>query len=268
MNEEKIKVAVAGASGRMGSTIISLLNKCPDMQLAWAFEAKGHTSIGKEVLPGIKISDGFENAPQSVDVLIDFTSPEATLTNIEHAKKKKTKLVIGTTGFSQEQMITIKDAANHIPLIISPNMSIGVNIMMEIVESATRMLGDDYEVEIIETHHHNKKDAPSGTALKIGEIVNRVRNRKDREGFVYGRQGKPGPRTKDEIGIHSVRISEIIGEHSVLFGGTGEILEITHKCFSRESFASGAISAARFIYSKSQGFYEMKDVIDWLRKSR
>ncbi len=266
--KEKIRVAVAGVCGRMGSTIVSLLKTCTDMELVWAFEAKGHPSIGSRISPGVEISDNFHSAPESVDVLIDFTNPESTMLNVAEAKKKKTGLVIGTTGFSPEQFEIIRSAASHIPLVVSPNMSVGVNIMMELVATAACMLGNDYEVEIIETHHHNKKDAPSGTALKIGEIINRVRNRKERDGFVYGRTGKPGPRSKDEIGIHAVRISEVVGEHSVLFGGKGEILEITHRCFSRESFASGAIYAARFVCEKESGFYEMKDVVDWMRRSR
>ncbi|MCM8764306.1 MAG: 4-hydroxy-tetrahydrodipicolinate reductase, partial [Candidatus Omnitrophica bacterium] len=143
--------------------------------------------------------------------------------------------------------------------------SIGVNIMMKLVENAAGLLGKDCEVEIIETHHHNKKDAPSGTALKLGEIINSVRKREAREGFVYGRSGIPGPRTSDEIGIHAVRISEVVGEHIVMFGGKGEILEISHRCFNREAFAGGALIATRFIVEKPAGFYQMSDVIEWLR---
>jgi len=144
-------------------------------------------------------------------------------------------------------------------------MSIGVNIMMKLVQIASEMLGPDYEVEIIETHHHNKKDAPSGTALKLGEIINKTRNKDARSDFVCGRNGIVGPRKSEEIGIHAVRISEIVGEHTVMFGGKGEILEVSHRCFSRESFASGALIAAKFVAGKERGLYEMKDVIEWLR---
>ncbi len=164
-------------------------------------------------------------------------------------------------------MDTIKSVAEKIPVLVSPNMSIGVNIMMKLVELATAMLGRDYEVEIVETHHHNKKDAPSGTALKLGEIINSVRGKQSREGFICGRSGTPGPRTLDEIGIHAIRISDVVGEHSVMFGGKGEILEISHRCFTREAFAQGALIAARFIFEKETGFYQMSDVIDWLKKT-
>ncbi|MCX7704866.1 MAG: 4-hydroxy-tetrahydrodipicolinate reductase [bacterium] len=264
MNRKKILVAVAGACGRMGSTIISLLQKIQDMEAVWLFESKNHPSIGTQAF-GLTINDNFEQCP-GADVLIDFTTPEATVVNLEIARKKKIKAVVGTTGFSKEQIERIQSFAGEIPIVISPNMSLGVNIMMKIVESAAEMLGKDYEVEIIETHHHNKKDAPSGTALKLGEIINRVRGREAREGFVYGRTGIPGPRTTDEIGIHAVRISEIVGEHTVMFGGKGEILEISHRCFNRESFAQGALIAAKFIVEKETGLYQMSDVIEWFKK--
>ncbi|MCM8758511.1 MAG: 4-hydroxy-tetrahydrodipicolinate reductase [Candidatus Omnitrophica bacterium] len=264
-NERIINVAVAGACGRMGSTIISLLQKTQDMKAVWIFESKNHPSIGAEVFPGLIVRDNFEKCP-AADVLIDFTTPEATMENIEIATKKKIKAVIGTTGFSQEHIDKIKSVAKEIPVLVSPNMSIGVNIMMKLVELATTMLGKDYEVEIVETHHHNKKDAPSGTALRIGEIINNVRGKQAREGFIYGRSGTAGPRTPDEIGIHAIRISDVVGEHSVMFGGKGEILEISHRCFTREAFAQGALIAARFIVEKEKGFYQMADVIDWLKK--
>ncbi|HOK79995.1 MAG TPA: 4-hydroxy-tetrahydrodipicolinate reductase [bacterium] len=263
MTEQKLKIAVAGVCGRMGSTIVSLLKNCSDMKLVWAFESKNHPSIGTEIISGVNISDDFQNC-QDADVLIDFTVPEATVANVKIAQQKNVKVVIGTTGFSQEQLDIVRAASEKIAIVISPNMSIGMNIMMKLVQMAAEMLGGNYEVEIIETHHHNKKDAPSGTALKLGEIINRTRGMDARSNFVYGRSGMVGSRKPEEIGIHAVRISEIVGEHTVMFGGKGEILEITHRCFSRESFASGALIAAKFIAGKEKGLYEMKDVIDWL----
>lgn len=265
INKKVINVAVAGVCGRMGSTIISLLQKTPDMKAVWIFESKNHPSTGTEIVPGLRIEDNFEKCP-CVDVLIDFTTPQATLANLKIAREKRIKVVIGTTGFSEQQMATIQSFSGEIPILISPNMSVGVNIMMKLVELAAGMLGKDYEVEIVETHHHNKKDAPSGTALKLGEIINRVKSRNAREGFVYGRSGTPGPRTSDEIGIHAIRISDVVGEHTVMFGGKGEILEISHRCFTREAFAQGALIAARFIAQKETGFYQMADVIDWLKR--
>jgi len=264
--KNKIKIAVAGACGRMGSTIINLVKSQPDVELVWAFEVKNHPSIGKEIASGIRIADGFEKC-ENADVLIDFTVPQSTIDNLFIAKQKKVKTVIGTTGFSQNDIEKIKAIANDIAIVMSPNMSIGVNIMMEIVELATKLLGKDFEVEIIETHHHNKKDAPSGTALKISEIINRARGMDEKAGLVFGRHGITGPRTPEEIGIHAIRISEVVGEHTVMFGGRGEILEISHRCFSRESFAQGAIIAAKFISDKDKGLYQMKDVIAWLRAS-
>ncbi|MGC8805276.1 MAG: 4-hydroxy-tetrahydrodipicolinate reductase, partial [Candidatus Ratteibacteria bacterium] len=249
MKEQKLKIAVAGVCGRMGSTIVSLLKNRTDMELVWAFESKNHPSIGTEIIPGVNISDDFQKC-QGADVLIDFTVPEATIASVKIAQQKNVKIVIGTTGFSQEQLNIIRAASEKIAIVMSPNMSIGVNIMMRLVQMATEMLDKNCEVEIIETHHHNKKDAPSGTALKLGEIINIARSRDARSNFVYGRSGIVGPRKPEEIGIHAVRISEIVGEHTVMFGGKGEILEITHRCFSRESFASGALIAARFIAMK------------------
>lgn len=263
--KKQINIAVAGCCGRMGSTIVSLLQKTPDMKAVWVFEARNHNLVGTEIYPGVKIMDNLEQC-YGADVLIDFTTPDASISNLEIARKKKMKAIIGTTGFSHRQMEIIHSFSKDIAVLVSPNMSIGVNIMMKLVESAAEMLGPGYEVEILETHHHNKKDAPSGTALKIGEIINRVRNRNARDGFVYGRSGTPGPRTPEEIGIHAIRISDVVGEHTVMFGGKGEILEISHRCFNRESFAQGSLIAARFIVEKEAGFYQMSDVIEWLKK--
>ncbi|MCM8764988.1 MAG: 4-hydroxy-tetrahydrodipicolinate reductase [Candidatus Omnitrophica bacterium] len=264
MRKEEIRVAVAGACGRMGSIIISLLSKTSDLKPVWIFEIKNHPAVGTEILPGLVIKDGLEGCTDA-DVLIDFTTPEASITHLELARKKKMNTVIGTTGFSKEQTELIKSFSKEVAVVVSPNMSIGVNIMMKLVENAAGLLGKDYEVEIIETHHHNKKDAPSGTALKLGEIINLVRGNGARNGFIYGRSGRPGPRSSDEIGIHAVRISEVVGEHTVMFGGKGEILEISHRCFNREAFAQGSLMAARFIFEKPAGFYQMSDVIEWLR---
>ncbi|MCM8815758.1 MAG: 4-hydroxy-tetrahydrodipicolinate reductase [Candidatus Omnitrophica bacterium] len=265
MKRNEIRIAVAGVCGRMGSTIISLLTRTPDFKPVWVFEAKNHPMVGKEILPGLVIKDGLEGCSDA-DVLIDFTTPEASIANLELARKKKIKAVIGTTGFSMEDNQIIRSFSDEIAVLVSPNMSIGVNIMMNLVKNAAELLGRDYEVEIIETHHHSKKDAPSGTALKLGEIINQVRGRQATNGFVHGRSGRPGPRTPDEIGIHAVRISEVVGEHTVMFGGKGEILEISHRCFNREAFAQGSLIGAKFIVEKPTGFYQMSDVIEWLKK--
>ncbi len=266
MKEKEIKIAVAGACGKMGSTIISLADKTPGFKIVWTFEVKNHPMVGKEVLPSIFVMDNLDGCSEA-EVLIDFTTPESSMANLEIARRKKMNAVVGTTGFTQTQMEQIKSFSKEIAILVSPNMSTGVNIMMKLVHLAAEMLGTDYEVEIVETHHHHKKDAPSGTALRLGEIINNVRNRHPQEGFVCGRKGITGPRKPEEIGIHAIRISDVVGEHSVMFGGAGEILEISHRCFSRESFARGSLLAARFISDKKSGFYQMSDVIDWLKKT-
>ncbi|HQT26005.1 MAG TPA: 4-hydroxy-tetrahydrodipicolinate reductase, partial [Burkholderiales bacterium] len=195
------------------------------------------------------------------DVLIDFTRPEATLTHIDFCRKMKINMVIGTTGFSQEGKSLLAEAADDIAIVFAPNMSVGVNLAFKLLEVAAKVLGNDYDVEIIEAHHRHKVDAPSGTALKMGEVVAETLGRDLSECAVYGRQGVTGERASSTIGFSTVRGGDIVGDHTVLFAGTGERIEITHKAESRATFATGALRAARFLAGRDAGLYDMRDVL-------
>ncbi|MCM8784761.1 MAG: 4-hydroxy-tetrahydrodipicolinate reductase [Candidatus Omnitrophica bacterium] len=257
---EKINLIVCGACGRMGSLIVELALKDNVFFIKGGIEVKNHPMIGKEIKSGIKVFDNLEKIIEKDDIIIDFTVPEATMNFLEIVKEKKGKIVIGTTGFKEEQLSKIKEIAKFIPVFLSPNMSIGVNLFFEIIKFATKIL-KNYEIEIEEIHHHFKKDAPSGTAKKIAEIICKERNLEIEKVTMYGRKGITGEREFNEIGIHSLRIGDIVGEHTVFYGGLGEIIEISHKCYNREIFASGALKVTKFLYKKVKGFYSMEDYI-------
>ncbi len=259
-----VKAIVAGASGRMGRKIISAISQTDGIELSGAFEKKGHPDIGRDAGDvagigniGVKIEGSFEDVIERGDVLIDFTVPEATLYNAKLAAKKGLPMVIGTTGFTAEMMNELRETVKDIPCVISPNMSIGVNVLFKIVADVCRILGEEYDVEIIEAHHHFKKDAPSGTALRIAEIIASQR----KASFIYGRKGILGERKKEEIGIHAIRAGDIVGEHIVIFGGEGERIELVHRAHSRDCFAKGAVRAALWIVGKKPGIYSMQDVL-------
>lgn len=259
--KEKIKIIVCGCCGKMGSLILQLALKKSEFDVVSVIEKKGHPDIGKEVFPGIIIKDDLEKVAEGKEVIIDFTSPVSTIDFLKIAEEKENPVVIGTTGFTKEQIDFIKETSKKIPILISPNMSFGVNYLFEIINFAAKLL-KKYEVEIIETHHHNKKDAPSGTAKKISEIICNIYGKNPEKVLKYGRKGFTGEREKDEIGIHSIRIGNVVGEHTVLFGGEGEIIEISHRCFDRSAFAIGALESAKFIYRKKPGLYSIKEVIN------
>jgi len=261
--DEKIRLIICGAGGRMGSLIIQLAFSDKKFVIAGAVEQKGHPLVGKEIQPNLVVSDNLQKLSTGKEVIIDFTTPDSTLEFLKVAVQKKNSIVIGTTGFSEEQLETIKKSAKEIPVLLSPNMSLGVNCFFEIIRSAAKLL-KEYEIEILETHHHFKKDAPSGTAKKLADIICDVLKRNSAKVLKFGRSGFTGKRKQEEIGMHSLRIGDIAGEHTVFFGGKGEIIEISHRCYNREIFASGALKAAQFIYKKSQGFYTTKDVIKQL----
>jgi 4-hydroxy-tetrahydrodipicolinate reductase len=260
----KKKVAVCGAGGRMGLTIIDLINKDSELLISVGIESKEHPLINKEIAPGIKLCSDLNGHEKNIDIIIDFSVPDSTLQNLEFACLNKLPMVIGTTGFSKQQKDKIFEKSKNIPILFSPNMSLGVNLMMDIVEYASNVLSD-YEVEILETHHHNKKDAPSGTALKLGEIICKVKHLEPESAFKFDRHNQTGSRNKNEIGFSSIRMGDIIGEHSVFFAGQGETIEITHRCLNRESFGNGAILGAKFLLTQKEGIYEMKDVINWFK---
>ena len=257
---EKINLIVCGACGRMGSLIIELALKDSDFTVKGGIEVKGHPLIGSKVKEVVRIFDNLEDLIVEKDIVIDFTTPSATMEFLKKVKEKKGKIVIGTTGFKKEQLEKIKEVSKYIPVFLSPNMSLGVNLFFEIIRYSSRLL-KNYEVEIEEIHHHFKKDAPSGTARKIAGIICNERNLKIDEVLKYGRCGIEGERKFEEIGMHSLRIGDIVGEHYVYFGGKGEIIEISHRCYNRESFALGALKSAKFISKKEVGLYGMEDLI-------
>ena len=240
-----LRIAVAGASGRMGRTLIEAVQAAPDCALA------GTLDIGLDIAAGLA----------DAQVLIDFTRPEGTLAHLAACRVRGVKMVIGTTGFSAEQKVEIADHARHIALMMSPNMSVGVNVVLRLLDTAARALAEGYDVEIVEAHHRHKVDAPSGTALKMGEVVAAALGRDLKQCAVYGREGVTGERDAGAIGFATVRGGDLVGDHTVMFLGTGERIEIAHKSSSRATYAQGALRAARFLAGKANGLYDMNDVL-------
>ncbi len=257
-----IKVIVSGAMGRMGKMIGGLVQAAEDMELVAGIERK-------EVVDSVKTWNGtdiplyasLEDAIDKGDVVIEFTNPTTTIEHVRIAKVHKKPMVIGTTGLTDDEKKIIEDAAVDIPIVLSPNMSQGVNILFKLVEEVARILGQEYDVEIVEMHHHHKKDAPSGTAKRLGEIIAGVWGKGLDEVGVYGRSGFVGERKKGELGILAVRAGDIVGDHTVIFAGPGERLELTHRAHSREAFANGALIAARFVVGQKPGLYSTKEVL-------
>lgn len=263
-----IKVAVTGATGKMGSRIIRLLAESPDFQLCGATERPTHPAIGRDAgeaagckILKVPISADLESAIGTSDVVIDFTEPAGTLKQLETAARKGKAAVIGTTGFSEEQIARIRQISGEIPCVLSPNMSVGVNILFKVLNDVARVTGGDYDVEIVEMHHRHKKDAPSGTAMKMAQILADALKRDLKSAGVYGRHGMVGDRKADEIGIQSLRGGDVVGDHTVIFAGLGERIEFTHKAHSRENFARGALIAARWAVRREPGLYDMQDVL-------
>lgn len=261
------KILVIGIAGRMGKTIAECIDDTDGVELAGGTERTGSDLIGQDAgevsglgKKGVAVSDDLAKALEGCDAVIDFTTPESSMVTLRTAADKGKSVVVGTTGFSPEQKKEVAEVAKKISLVVAPNMSIGVNVLFKLVADAARVLGDDYDVEIIEAHHKFKKDAPSGTAVRISEIVADSLERDLNEVGVYGRQGIT-ERTAKEIGIHTVRAGDIIGEHRVLFGGMGENFEIFHRAQSRQTFARGSIRAAQWILQQSNGIYDMQDVL-------
>jgi 4-hydroxy-tetrahydrodipicolinate reductase len=261
-------IVVAGAAGRMGTRIVACLQGDAELKVVGALEAPGHGALGADAgeLAGI----GRLGVPVSADaraaltrdrVLIEFSVPEATLGHLEIAAESGTRAVVGTTGFSVPQRERIAGLARRTAIMLAPNMSVGVNVAYQALALVARALGDDYDVEITEIHHRFKKDAPSGTALAMAEVVAEALGRDLGKVAVYGRQGTPGERTPKEIGVLSLRSGDVVGEHTVSFGTLGERIEITHRAHSRDTFARGALRAARWIAVRGPGLYSMRDVL-------
>ena len=261
-----INIAVTGAAGRMGRTLIEACARAEGLRLAAAVERTGSTVIGSDAgeLAGVgKLGVPVQASLNWIefDVLVDFTRPEATLANVEQCRKNKKKLVIGTTGFDDAGKQVIAKAAKDIAIVFAPNMSVGVNLCFKLLETAARVLGDDVDVEIVEAHHRYKADAPSGTALRMGEVVAQALKRDLAKAAVYERHGLTGERPRQAIGFSSIRAGDIVGDHTVLFAGGGERVEITHRAESRMNFANGALRAARWLMDRKTGLYDMQDVL-------
>ena len=263
----QVRIAIAGASGRMGRMLIEATLKDPETVLVAAFERSESAFIGKDAgdlvgAPcGVAITSDVAAGLVQADCLIDFTRPEGTLHHLELAKAAGCGIVIGTTGFSAEEKAVIGAVAQDIPVVFAPNMAVGVNAVFKLLDVAARILNEGYDVEIIEAHHRLKVDAPSGTALRMGEVVASALGRDLESCAVYGREGVTGERDGQTIGFATVRGGDIVGDHTVLFAGIGERIEITHKSGSRMPYALGSLRAARFIAGRKAGLFDMQDVL-------
>lgn len=246
----KTRIIVCGALGKMGSRIIRLAQADSELEVAGGVEAKDNTLYTKDI----------SSVLPSGDVVIDFTAPAATLEHLALCKKARKAIVIGTTGFSVEEIKNIKEASVHVPVVFSPNMSVGVNLLFILAKETAKALSN-YDIEIVELHHNQKKDAPSGTAAKLSEIIADSLGRKIEDVGIYGRKGVTGARTKEEIGVMAVRAGDIVGEHTVYFAGPGERIELTHRAHSRDTFAAGAIVAAKWVVRQKPGLYDMQHVL-------
>ena len=261
-------VIVCGAGGRMGGAVVRAIQQSRNIKLVAAIDKPNSARVGKDAGEvastghlGIEVSDGIEPYLTAQSVVIDFTNPEASLGFLRAASKKRAPMVIATTGFNPKQLAEIKQLSKRTPTLLSANTSLGVNVLVSLLGKAAKMLGDDYDVEIVEAHHRFKKDAPSGTALALGRSVAQALNRDLEKIGINGRKGIVGERSKKEIALLSVRAGDIVGEHTVIFGGIGERLEFIHRAHSRDTFARGAIRAALWLAKRKPGLYGMQDVL-------
>ena len=263
-----IKIIVCGAAGRMGKGIIACADDEAGLEITGAVEWSGHPDLGMDAgeLSGcgnisVPLTDDLAAVIERGDVVVDFTSPESSLSNAAIAAKNNKSLVVGTTGLLPEDETLLEETVRGIACVFSPNMSVGVNLLFKLVEEVAATLGEEYDIEIIEAHHRLKKDAPSGTAAKLARCAAAGRDRDLADIAVYGREGMVGERPRGEIGIHAVRAGDIVGEHTVLFSTSGERIELVHRAHSRDTFARGALRAARFTANAAPGFYNMQDVL-------
>ena len=261
-----LKIAIAGANGRMGRVLIEAVEKHPDTVLSGAIEHSGSDALGLDagfaigLKTGIAISDDADAVIAQSDVLIDFTRPEPTLRHLQKCVERSTNIIIGTTGFDDAGKAAIKAAGEKIGVVFAANFSVGVNLTFHILDTVARVLNEGYDIEIIEAHHRHKVDAPSGTALRMGEVIADALGRDLKECAVYGREGHTGARDPNTIGFATVRAGDIVGDHTALFATDGERVEITHKASSRMTFASGAVRAAVWVRGK-KGLFDMQDVL-------
>jgi 4-hydroxy-tetrahydrodipicolinate reductase len=264
---DRLRIAVAGASGRMGHMLIEAVCADPDAVLAGALDVAGSPAVGQDACAflgrtsGVKVTSDLRAGLANAQVLIDFTRPEGTLAHLAVCRELGVKAVIGTTGFSEVQKAEIAAHARGIAIVMAPNMSVGVNVVLKLLDMAARALSHGYDIEVVEAHHRHKVDAPSGTALAMGEVVARALGRDLKQCAVYGREGITGERDPSTIGFATIRGGDIVGDHTVLFAGTGERIEITHKSASRATYAQGSLRAARFLADRSNGLFGMQDVL-------
>lgn len=263
-----IRVAITGAAGRMGRALIESLGQTEGMKLTAAFEREGIALIGADAgevagvgALGVAIASNLGASLTSFDTLVDFSIPVATLAAVEQARRGGRRMVIGTTGIDADGRRAIEAAARDIAIVMAPNYAIGVNLCFKLIELAAQVLGDEVDVEVIEAHHRGKIDAPSGTAVRMGEILAATLGRNLATDAVYGRQGVTGPRERKTIGFETIRAGDIVGDHTVMFAGTGERIEITHRASSRANFANGAMRAVQWLAGKPAGLYDMQDVL-------
>lgn len=264
---QTLNIIVVGATGKMGQTLIQEIHHDSQTILVGALEHEKASHIGEDagyfcgIKTGVTIQPKFDAISEKADILIDFTRPEASNNYLDFCQKNKINYVLGTTGFSEAERDNIISVAKNIAVCFAPNMSIGVNLLLSLVESATAIMHEDFDIEIIESHHKDKVDAPSGTALSLGESVAKSSGRSLKENGIFKRTGIMAPRNRNEIGFSSVRGGDIVGDHTVLYAGDGERIELTHKASSRKTFAKGALRAAKFLADKTEGLFDMQDVL-------
>ncbi|HFZ8994989.1 TPA: 4-hydroxy-tetrahydrodipicolinate reductase [Citrobacter freundii] len=269
MHDAQIRVAIAGAGGRMGRQLLQAALQMESVVPGAALEREGSSLLGCDAgelagagKAGVIINSQLEAVKDDFDVLIDFTRPEGTLAHLAFCRKHGKAMVIGTTGFDEAGKGAIRDAAQEIPVVFAANFSVGVNVMLKLLEKAAKVMGDYSDIEIIEAHHRHKVDAPSGTALAMGEAIAQALDKDLQECAVYSREGYTGERVPGTIGFATVRAGDIVGEHTAMFADTGERIEITHKASSRMTFANGAIRSAIWVSAKQNGLFDMRDVLD------
>jgi len=269
MSGDTVRIGVCGAAGRMGKTILEVCDDTEGVVIGAAVEFSESPVIGVDAGEqagignlGVPVTDDIAKVADDFDVLIDFTLAASVPANVEKCRAAGKKMVIGTTGLNDEQQETIKQAAGDIAIVFAPNMSVGVNLCFKLLEMAAQVVGDDADIEIIEAHHREKKDAPSGTSLRMGEVVAKTLGRNLRECAIYGREGHTGTRDKNTIGFETIRAGDIVGEHTVMFATAGERVEISHKATSRKTFAGGAVRAAQWVADKKTGLFDMQDVLN------
>ncbi|MBA3696122.1 MAG: 4-hydroxy-tetrahydrodipicolinate reductase [Methylotenera sp.] len=262
-----LKIVIVGCSGRMGHALLESVFADAELVLHSAVDRSENPHLGRDAgelhgkVSGVKVTADIDEALKGADVLVDFTRPEASMLYLEACQKANVKMVIGTTGFSAQQKQAIEIAAKNISIVFAPNMSVGVTLLINLVQSAAKVLNEGYDIEIIEAHHRHKIDAPSGTALRLGEAAASALGRNLEDCAIYGREGVTGERDTSTIGFATVRGGDVVGDHTVLFAGIGERVELTHKASNRATFAIGALRAAKFLSNKKTGLYDMQDVL-------